>query len=74
MTLKYRAMDQAGISGEVFDSNSFDTSAFDINSWDFGDVVIEQRDPGGYTGFVRDLREEEELLIIIQSFLSMRNH
>ena len=37
MTLKYRAMDQAGISGEVFDSNSFDTSAFDINSWDFGE-------------------------------------
>jgi hypothetical protein len=29
-------------------------------------------DPGGYVGFVRNLKDEEELMIIIQSFLHVR--
>ena len=66
-------MDRAGINGAVFDSASLDTNAFDVNSWDFGEIVEAAIDPGGYTGFVQNLREEEELIIIIQSFLTMRN-
>lgn len=36
-------------------------------------VPVPQVDPGGYVGFVESLREEEELMLIIQSFLHMRN-
>lgn len=30
-------------------------------------------DPGGYVGFVENLREEDELMILIQAFLHMRH-
>lgn len=67
-------MDQRAISGAVFDSGSFSTSSFSVDSWDFGEVTPSPvRDPGGYTGFIADLQEEEELLVIFQAFIHMIN-
>lgn len=40
---------------------------------DTGGIPRPVVDPGGYVGFIRDLREEEEIMIIIQTFLHMRN-
>lgn len=71
MTLKSKAMDQAEINGAVFDSASFDTNAFDTNSWDFGDL-IEQ--PAGNAGgvWINQQREEDDIMVIINTFLHMR--
>ena len=39
MTPRFKATDQAGISGAVFDSAAFDTNAFNVNSWEFGEEL-----------------------------------
>ena len=71
MTLKSRETDQAGTSGAVFDSASFDTNAFDINSWDFGELI---QQPAGNAGsiWINQQREEDDIMVIINTFLHMR--
>lgn len=38
MTQLWPVRVRTGISGAVFDSDSFDTNAFDVDSWDFGEI------------------------------------
>ena len=67
MTLKFRAMALAGISGAVFDSAAFDTGAFDINSWDFGETVAAPL--AGWSQDTSIIDEEDDLFCLTQAIL-----
>lgn len=76
MTPRFRAMDQAGTSGAVFDSNSFDTNSFDINSWDFGElVVVQEENPiGGAMWGHEEPRfndDDRVIMAVIKEFLQI---